>query len=217
MHVVDAAARIVERERLADDDRALLLFSALTHDFGKADTTELREKNGRLRWTAHGHAKLGGPLSKTFLPGTRSSSSIVPWSARKIVPGRTRNQSGDRRQGRSSGGESPRAHDLGRRRNSTSRHPPACGPSRAGQYHPACLADRSRLFRPSSASRRIARRGRPHARFRGVTTGAGSAATPSNSRPPRVAIFRRQARQTHRRGNQSRIRSATGRSLQYRR
>jgi tRNA nucleotidyltransferase (CCA-adding enzyme) len=82
MHVVDAAARIAERERLSDDDRTVLLFSAITHDFGKADTTELREKNGRLRWTAHGHAKLGGPLSRTFLAGVGIKAEIVD----QVVP-----------------------------------------------------------------------------------------------------------------------------------
>ena len=31
---------------------AVLLFSALTHDFAKPSTTALRDRNGRLRWTA---------------------------------------------------------------------------------------------------------------------------------------------------------------------
>jgi tRNA nucleotidyltransferase (CCA-adding enzyme) len=82
MHVVNAAAKIAERERLGDDDRAVLLFSALTHDFGKADTTELREKNGRMRWTAHGHQKLGGPLATTFLAGLGIKAEIVE----RVVP-----------------------------------------------------------------------------------------------------------------------------------
>ena len=82
MHVVDAAAKIAARERLSEDDRAVLLFSALTHDFAKAGTTELREKNGRLRWTAHNHAKLGGPLARTFLAELGIKSEI----ADRVVP-----------------------------------------------------------------------------------------------------------------------------------
>ena len=82
MHVVDAAATIAERERLGDDDRAVLLFSALTHDFGKADTTELREKSGRMRWTAYGHQKVGGPLAKTYLAGLGIKAEIVE----RVVP-----------------------------------------------------------------------------------------------------------------------------------
>jgi tRNA nucleotidyltransferase (CCA-adding enzyme) len=43
MFVVDAAAKIAEREGLEDDARAVLLFAALTHDFAKPKTTMLRE------------------------------------------------------------------------------------------------------------------------------------------------------------------------------
>jgi tRNA nucleotidyltransferase (CCA-adding enzyme) len=82
MHVVDAAAKIAERDGLGDDDRAVLLFSALTHDFAKSDTTELREKEGRLRWTAHGHAKLGGPLARAFLVELGIKAEIVD----QVVP-----------------------------------------------------------------------------------------------------------------------------------
>jgi tRNA nucleotidyltransferase (CCA-adding enzyme) len=82
MHVVDAAARIAEREGLEGDDRAMLLFSALTHDFAKADTTELREKNGKLRWTAYGHESAGGPLARRFLERIGIKSAIV----NQVVP-----------------------------------------------------------------------------------------------------------------------------------
>jgi len=82
MRVVDAAARIAEREGLEGDDRAVLLFSALTHDFAKADTTELREKNGKLRWTAYGHESAGGPLARRFLERIGIKSAIVS----QVVP-----------------------------------------------------------------------------------------------------------------------------------
>ncbi len=82
MHVVDAAARIAERDGCCGDDRVVLLFAALTHDFAKADTTELREKDGRLRWTAYGHEAAGGPLARGFLERIGIKNAIVE----QVVP-----------------------------------------------------------------------------------------------------------------------------------
>jgi tRNA nucleotidyltransferase (CCA-adding enzyme) len=82
MHVLNAAACIAERERLQEDDRAVLLFSALAHDFAKADTTALREKEGALRWTSYGHEPAGGPLARRFLERIGIKSSIVD----QVVP-----------------------------------------------------------------------------------------------------------------------------------
>jgi tRNA nucleotidyltransferase (CCA-adding enzyme) len=82
MLVVDAAARIAARDSLDDDERAVLLFSALTHDFAKADTTALRERNGQLRWTAHGHESAGGPLARAFLERIGIKPAIVD----QVVP-----------------------------------------------------------------------------------------------------------------------------------
>src|SRR5262249_35040385 len=42
--VMDAAARIADEEGLAGDDRAVLVFAALTHDFAKAWTTHQEER-----------------------------------------------------------------------------------------------------------------------------------------------------------------------------
>lgn len=77
MLVLDAAAAIAERDSLAGDERAVLLFSALTHDFAKAGTTALRQRNGRLRWTAHGHEAAGGPLARAFLERIGIKPAIV--------------------------------------------------------------------------------------------------------------------------------------------
>jgi tRNA nucleotidyltransferase (CCA-adding enzyme) len=85
MLVVDAAARIAARDSLDDDERAVLLFSALTHDFAKADTTALRERNGRLRWTAHGHEAAGGPLARAFASASNPPSSIRWFRWSKII------------------------------------------------------------------------------------------------------------------------------------
>jgi tRNA nucleotidyltransferase (CCA-adding enzyme) len=82
MHVVDAAAHIADRDSVEDDHRAVLLFAALTHDFAKADTTEQREKEGRLRWTAYGHEPAGGPLARRFLERIGIKGAIVD----QVVP-----------------------------------------------------------------------------------------------------------------------------------
>ncbi len=82
MLVLDAAARIAVRDQIDGDDRAVLLFSALSHDFAKADTTALRERNGRMRLTAFGHEAAGGPLARAFLTRIGIKSAIVD----QVVP-----------------------------------------------------------------------------------------------------------------------------------
>lgn len=61
--VVDCAAHIAEREQLDDDDRLVLMFSALCHDFGKASTTKFVDG----RWRATGHCAASVPLAEKFL------------------------------------------------------------------------------------------------------------------------------------------------------
>jgi tRNA nucleotidyltransferase (CCA-adding enzyme) len=82
MFVVDAAARIAERERLEADDRAVLLFAALSHDFAKATTTALREREGKMRWTSWGHEAEGGPMARAFLERIGIKSAITD----RVVP-----------------------------------------------------------------------------------------------------------------------------------
>ncbi|HLH42944.1 MAG TPA: HD domain-containing protein [Bryobacteraceae bacterium] len=77
MLVVDAGARIAVRERLEGDDRAVLLFAALSHDFAKPATTALRERDGRLRWTSWDHEAQGGPMARAFLERIGIKNSIV--------------------------------------------------------------------------------------------------------------------------------------------
>ena len=82
MLVVDAAARIAARENLEGDPRAVLLFSALCHDFAKPATTQLRDRDGRQRWTSWGHEAAGGPMARAFLEriGIKSASvdQVIP-------------------------------------------------------------------------------------------------------------------------------------------
>jgi tRNA nucleotidyltransferase (CCA-adding enzyme) len=63
-HVCDAAAEIATRENLNEGERAILLFSALCHDFGKPTTTGLNEE-GRI--SAHGHDEAGIEPTRQFL------------------------------------------------------------------------------------------------------------------------------------------------------
>ena len=77
MHVLDAAAHIAVRESLGSDARAVLLFAALAHDFGKPATTELRERGGSMRWTSWGHEPLGGPIARQFLARVGIKNAIA--------------------------------------------------------------------------------------------------------------------------------------------
>ena len=82
MFVVDAAARIATRDNVTGDDRAVLIFAALSHDFAKATTTMLREREGQMRWTSWGHEADGGPMARTFLERVGIKSAIVD----RVVP-----------------------------------------------------------------------------------------------------------------------------------
>ena len=77
MHVLNQAASVAEREALSPDDRAVLLFAALAHDFAKPSTTELREREGRVRWTSWGHEPAGGPMARKFLERIGIKAAIV--------------------------------------------------------------------------------------------------------------------------------------------
>ena len=73
-HVCDAAAEIADREGLNADDRTILMFAALCHDFGKTVTTE---KNMDGRWVAPHHAQVGVSMTKRFLSGIRAPGWVI--------------------------------------------------------------------------------------------------------------------------------------------
>ena len=77
MHVLNQAASVAERDALPADDRAVLLFAALSHDFAKPATTELREREGRVRWTSWGHEPRRRPHGRAFLERIGIKASIV--------------------------------------------------------------------------------------------------------------------------------------------
>src|SRR5262249_52153480 len=86
--VMDAASRIADEEGLSGDDRAVLVLATLTHDFGKAWTTQQAErvdrKSGecRLRWVSPRHEDLGGHLAARFLLSIGIKHDLI----RRIVP-----------------------------------------------------------------------------------------------------------------------------------
>ena len=63
-HVCNAATDIANRENLGENDRLILLFSALCHDMGKPCTTI---KSDEGRWIAPKHADMGVALAEEFL------------------------------------------------------------------------------------------------------------------------------------------------------
>jgi tRNA nucleotidyltransferase (CCA-adding enzyme) len=72
-HVVDAAAEIAEREQLEDNDRLVLMFAALCHDFGKPSTTTFE----RGRWRAKGHSQAGVEPARAFLERIGAPSGVI--------------------------------------------------------------------------------------------------------------------------------------------
>lgn len=72
--VCDAAAQIATREHLEEQERMVLLFSALCHDLGKPCTTG-PDAEGHMR--SPGHAKAGVPLVQSLLQRIGVPKQIV--------------------------------------------------------------------------------------------------------------------------------------------
>lgn len=81
-HVMNEAANIAERENLNPEDREVLIYSALAHDFAKPDTTAVINKKGIDRITSHGHEEQGGPKARAFLESIGAPKNIID----KVVP-----------------------------------------------------------------------------------------------------------------------------------
>jgi len=73
-HVCDVAVEIADREQFDVKQRAVLLFAALCHDFGKTTTTT---RNERGRWIAYQHSDEGVPPARQFLEAMRAPSWLV--------------------------------------------------------------------------------------------------------------------------------------------
>lgn len=76
---LDALARIPEWHGSARDVKVFLMFAVLTHDFGKATTTQRVEKHGRLRWVSPGHDRVSGELAEEFLAGIGAPKRVIQY------------------------------------------------------------------------------------------------------------------------------------------
>ena len=72
--VCNAAATIAERDRLAGEERIVLLFAALCHDLGKPATTEIGA-DGRIR--SPGHARAGVAPTEALLQRIGCPRAII--------------------------------------------------------------------------------------------------------------------------------------------
>lgn len=64
---MDASAKLADENGIQGDDRAVLLMAALTHDLGKATTTDREFKDGREQVTSYGHHLEGAKLADSLL------------------------------------------------------------------------------------------------------------------------------------------------------
>lgn len=81
-HVMNAAAEIADRENLNEEERQVLLYAALAHDFAKPKTTKVINKKGVDRITSHGHEEAGGPMAREFLQSIGVNGRIIS----QVVP-----------------------------------------------------------------------------------------------------------------------------------
>lgn len=76
--VCDEMAAICKRENIVGEQRIVMMFAALCHDFGKVPTTEMIDG----RWRSRGHCEAGVPLAEQFL----ESIGAPKWVAEKVKP-----------------------------------------------------------------------------------------------------------------------------------
>ena len=81
-HVMNEAARIADEQNLSPEDREVLVYAALCHDFAKPKTTKTMLKKGVERITSHGHEEAGGPMAREFLSQIGAPRNIID----KVVP-----------------------------------------------------------------------------------------------------------------------------------
>ena len=80
--VMNEAAKIAKRENLTPEQKEVLVYSALAHDFAKTKTTKSIMKNGRPTITSHGHEEQGQSMAKNFLENIGVNKKIID----QVVP-----------------------------------------------------------------------------------------------------------------------------------
>ncbi len=72
--VVDEAAKIIRRENLNQEESEVIMWAALTHDFGKAVTTK-EDEQGKIIST--GHTEESVPIARNFLRRLKVSKKLI--------------------------------------------------------------------------------------------------------------------------------------------
>lgn len=81
-HVMNEAARIATENNLTPEEREILVYAALCHDFAKPATTKTMMKKGRPTITSHGHEEAGAPMARQFLESIGVNKKIID----QVVP-----------------------------------------------------------------------------------------------------------------------------------
>lgn len=81
-YVMNEAARIAKEKNLSPEEKEVLVYAALCHDFAKPQTTQTMWKKGRETITSHGHEEQGGPMARHFLESIGTPKYIID----KVVP-----------------------------------------------------------------------------------------------------------------------------------
>lgn len=81
-HVMNEAAAIADRENLSPEQREVLIYAALAHDFAKPPTTKTIFKKDRHTVTSYGHEEAGGPMAREFLESIGVNEKII----QQVVP-----------------------------------------------------------------------------------------------------------------------------------
>jgi tRNA nucleotidyltransferase (CCA-adding enzyme) len=77
--------QLVKENKITGDEKALLVLSVLLHDVGKPDTTEAKEKKGRLTITSEGHEQVGEQIASAFLEKIGIKKEIIGKCERLIA------------------------------------------------------------------------------------------------------------------------------------
>ena len=81
-HCCDALAELPEWKRADEESRIVLSLAVLTHDLGKATTTQRVERDGVQRIISPGHEEVGTGLAETFLNRVNAPRHIIE----RVVP-----------------------------------------------------------------------------------------------------------------------------------
>jgi tRNA nucleotidyltransferase (CCA-adding enzyme) len=76
-HCCDALVSLPAWQRAADESKIVFAFAVLTHDFGKASTTQQVERDGIRRIISPGHEETGVTFAESFLRRIDSPNAIV--------------------------------------------------------------------------------------------------------------------------------------------